>query len=40
MGTFDRDEDGNVVVLSQIDEEGNTKYVDKNNLEVTEKGYL
>ena len=40
MGEFDRDEDGNIVMLTQIDEEGNTKNVDKNSREVTAKGYL
>jgi hypothetical protein len=40
MGTFDRDDEGNVIILSQKDGQENTKYVDKNNIEVTEKGYL
>lgn len=40
MGEFDRDEDGNIIVLTQIDEEGNSKHVDKKNREVTPTGYL
>jgi hypothetical protein len=39
MGVFDRDEDGNIMVLTQIDEEGNSKRVDKKNRDVTKTGY-
>ena len=40
MGEFERDDDGNIIILAQKDEEGNYKNMDKNNREVTGKGYL
>ena len=40
MGDFDRDEDGNIVILSEIDEDGNHQMVDKRGKPVNAKGYL
>jgi hypothetical protein len=40
MGEFDRDEDGNIVILSEVDEDGNSQLVDKRSKPVNSKGYL
>lgn len=40
MGDFDRDEEGNIVILSEVDEEGNNQLVDKRGKPVNGKGYL
>lgn len=40
MGEFDRDEDGNIITLHEIDEEGNEQLVDKKGRPINAKGYL
>ena len=40
MGDFDRDEDGHIVILNEVDEDSNTILVDKKGRPVNSKGYL
>ena len=40
MGDFDRDEDGHIIILSEMDEDGNAQKVDKRGKPVNGKGYL
>ena len=39
MGEFDRDEEGHIIVLTEIDEDGNSQFVDKRGKSVNQKGY-